>query len=296
VVIVSRTVRVERSHQIFGEASETDRMVFEPADVRQPDRLLEILQKYDISHVAHLAALQTPDCNAHRDLGLQINLAGTQNLIESIKASGLTMQRFVFASSIAVYGPRTFYPPGRVPMLAEPHPVNVYGAWKLAGENISRIFAEETGTPTISLRPGVLYGPGRDAGLTSTPTTAMKQVAKGQPYHIPFRNRQDYLYAPDVGAAFGMSLIEPFQGYATYTLPSHTVDTEQFVAAIETAASDLGIRSHCDITVGTDDVPFVCDLDYEPFLQAIPDAPHTLLRVAVKQSIEVFLHQIGGNS
>lgn len=291
VVVASRTINEERSTKVFHDVDRS-RIAFEKLDVVHQDRLQALLNKHEISHVVHMAALQTPDCNAHRDLGLQINLAGTQNLVEAMKSCGRKIQRFVYASSIAVYGPRASYEMDRVPMLAEPNPVNVYGAWKLAGESVAKFFCQDTGTPTVTVRPGVLFGPGRDAGLTSSPTTAMKSVAMQIPYEIPFCSKQDYLYAPDVGGAIGNTVVEPFDGYAAYTLPSHTVETQQVIDAIQKAAGELGLSDGCQITVGTDEVPFICDLDFAPFMKAFPKAPHTDLNLAVKQSLQVFMEQV----
>lgn len=291
VIICSRNVSAERSARVFHDVDQS-RLTFIQADVCDQHVLEQILTGQQVTHVAHLAALQTPDCNAHRDLGLQINLAGTQNLIEAMKATGQELQRYVFASSVAVYGPRSVYPPGRVPMLADPQPVNVYGVWKLAGEQISRFFWQDTGVPTVSLRPGVLYGPGRDAGLTASPTTAMKCVALGLPYQIPFRSRQDYLYAPDVGGAVGNALLEPFGGYGVFTLPSHTLATHEIVDAMRQAADEHGLGAQLQITVGEDEVPFICDLDYEPFITAFPHAPHTPVDRAIHESLAVFQDQV----
>lgn len=290
VVAGGREVSTERTQRLF---EDVDHSRLQPVsiDIRDQRQLEEALTANDITHVIHLAALQTPDCNAHRDLGLQINLAGTQNLIEAIKARRPGLQRFVFASSIAVYGPRSSYPGSKVPMLAEPAPVNVYGAWKLAGEQISRLFSAETGIPTVSLRPGVLFGPGRDAGLTAAATTAMKHVALGMPYEIPFRSRQDYLYAPDVGAAFGQAAMAPFAGYGVFTLPSHTVDTAEIIATLSQAAIETGLAANFGITAGTAEVPFICDLEYQPFLNAFPLAPHTPLAQAIQESLQVFKRQ-----
>lgn len=290
VTVGSREVSPERTQRLFS-AEDGRRLKFVALDVQKQPQLEAVLTANEITHVIHLAALQTPDCNAHRDLGLQINLAGTQNLIEAIKACRPTLERFVYASSIAVYGPRSSYPGPRVPMLAEPAPVNVYGAWKLAGEHISRLFCQETGIPTVSLRPGVLFGPGRDAGLTAAATTAMKNVALERPYEIPFRSRQDYLYAPDVGAAFGIAAMSPFAGYGVFTLPSHTVDTAEIIATLRGAAAETGLAETFGITAGTAEVPFICDLDYEPFLQAFPQAPHTPLAIAIRESLRVFVTQ-----
>jgi len=290
VVICSRTVNAARSERVFHDVNRS-RLTFSEADVSDQRRLERILTEQEITDVVHMAALQTPDCNAHRDLGLQINLAGTQNVIEAMKASGRALRRYIFASSIAVYGPRAAYPPGRVPMLAEPLPVNVYGVWKLAGEQISKFFWEETGIPTLSLRPGVLYGPGRDAGLTASPTTAMKCLALGLPFEIPFRSRQDYQYAPDVGGAVGSTVLAPFDGYGVFTLPSRTLETEEIVEGLRQVAGDLGLAGQFKITFGEEEVPFICDLDYEPFTAAFPNIPHTALAQSLRKSLEVFLDQ-----
>lgn len=290
VVAASRDVNAERTQRLFS-GQDIRRLTCAGLDVRSQPQLEDLLTKHEISHVIHLAALQTPDCNAYRDLGLQINLAGTQNLIEAIKAHRPALERFIFASSIGVYGPRNLYPGAKVPMLAEPAPVNVYGTWKLAGEHLSRLFCQETGIPTISLRPGVLFGPGRDAGLTAVTTTAMKCVALEVPYEIPFRSRQDFLYAPDVGAAFGIAAMAPFSGYGVFTLPSHTVETGTMIEVIRQAASEVGLAKNFAITAGTAEVPFICDLDYEPFLRAFPDTPHTPLLQAVRESLQEFRRQ-----
>ena len=290
VVVGSREVSTQRTQRLF-EEDDCTRLKSVRLDVREPLQLEAVLTSNEITHVIHLAALQTPDCNAHRDLGLQINVAGTQNLIEAIKARRPGLQRLVFASSIAVYGPRSAYPGSKVPMLAEPAPVNVYGAWKLAGEQISRLYCQETGVPTVSLRPGVLFGPGRDAGLTAAATTAMKCVVLEKPYEIPFCSRQDYLYAPDVGAAFGIAATAPFAGYGVFTLPSQTVDTAEIIATLRDAASSTGLAANFRITAGTAEVPFICDLDYEPFLRAFPQTPQTPLASALQESLQVFKRQ-----
>ncbi|HWB13480.1 MAG TPA: NAD(P)-dependent oxidoreductase [Pirellulales bacterium] len=288
VVICSRSVSEQRTERSFYDV-DRERLAVVQADVTDQKALEEILSEHGVTRVVHLAALQTPDCNAHRHLGLNINVGGTLNVVEAMKASKLPLERFVFASSIAVYGPRASYPQQRVPMLAEPNPVNVYGVWKLAGEHISKLFCRETGVPTLSLRPGVLYGPGRDAGLTSAPTTAMKQLALGRAYEIPFRSRQDYQFAPDVGGAIGTALLDPFDGYGVFTLPGLTLSTEEVVASLRRAAAETGLAERFQITVGSEDVPFICDLDYEPFVKAFPSVRHTSIDEGVRKSLEVFL-------
>lgn len=296
VLICSRSASDARSSEVFGELTDAQRqrLQAESLNIQDKQAVQQLLLERPINRVVHLAALQTPDCNAHRDLGLQVNLAGTQHLLEACKAaieSGRDFKRFVFASSIAVYGFRKDYPPGEVDMHAAARPVNPYGVWKLAGEELTRQFHEETGVPTLSLRPGVLFGPGRDIGLTSSPTTAMKKLAVGEAYEIPFQSRQDYLYAPDVGACFAATAIEPFEGNGVYTLPSVTTDTQGFVEQLRQTAADLKLAHPFEITVGGDEVPFICDLDFAPFVNEFPDVPHTSLADALRESMQYFCRQ-----
>jgi hypothetical protein len=119
----------------------------------------------------------------------------------------------------------------------------------------------------------------------------MKCVALGQRYEIPFCSRQDYLYAPDVGAAFANATLETFTGFAVFTLPGHTANTAEVIAEIRRAAPRAGLDAGDLITAGTAEVPFICDLDYRPFLQAFPKAPHTPLAEAVEASLSEFKRQ-----
>jgi len=120
----------------------------------------------------------------------------------------------------------------------------------------------------------------------------MKCLALGLPFEIPFRSRQDYLYAPDVGGAVGSAVLGTFDGYGVFTLPSLTLKTDEIVEALRQAAGDLGLAGQFKITVGEGEVPFICDLDFEPFTVAFPQAPHTPLDQALRNSLEVFLDQV----
>ena len=49
--------------------------------------------------------------------------------------------------------------------------------------------------PSIGIRPGVVYGVGRDQGMTSKTTLAILAAALGREYEVPFRGSVSYLYA-----------------------------------------------------------------------------------------------------
>jgi hypothetical protein len=120
----------------------------------------------------------------------------------------------------------------------------------------------------------------------------MKCVALGLPYEVTFRTQQDYIFAPDAGAAFGHALTDPYDGYGMFTMPHHTANTAHVVDCLRVAASDLGIASNFKITIGVGEAPFISELDFEPFSQAFPDVPNTPLSTGVRESLSVFLKQV----
>lgn len=81
------------------------------------------------------------------------NVLGTIHLLEHFNP-----QRFVFASSSAVYGSVH----GRLcrPLPSETSPVGAYGVTKLMGEVLTGEWAQETGGSAVSLRFGNIVGPG----------------------------------------------------------------------------------------------------------------------------------------
>ena len=58
------------------------------------------------------------------------------------------------------------------------------------------------------------------------------------------------------------------------------------------AAEEAGLGGGFDITVGEEEGPFICDLEYGPFLSAFPEAPHTALADAIRTSLTVFQTQV----
>src|SRR5581483_3761619 len=126
-------------------------------------------------HVVHLAALQVPFCRADPIRGAQVNVVGTVSMFAAAVRTGLATP-IVYASSAAAFAAADagLDPSG--------HPETHYGVYKLANEESARVFHAENGLSSIGLRPYVGYGPGRDQGLTSAPTMAMRAAARGEPF------------------------------------------------------------------------------------------------------------------
>ena len=71
-----------------------------------------------------------------------------------------------------------------------------------------------------------------------------------------------------------------------------TLEMEAIVETLRQVAGELGLTEQFRITVGEAEVPFICDLDYEPFTTAFPNTAHTALKQSLRESLEVFLQQV----
>jgi threonine 3-dehydrogenase len=79
--------------------------------------------------VFHLAAILSAKGEKDPGVAYAVNQTGTWNVLEACRAAGV--KRFIFTSSIAVYGPGLPDPtPDDVPL----HPQTIYGCTKVAGE------------------------------------------------------------------------------------------------------------------------------------------------------------------
>lgn len=82
------------------------------------------------------------------------NIDATQALLEA--CAGISIERFVFASSSSVYGDSV-----PLPMREDalPQPRSPYGVTKLAAEHLCQLYHENLGVPAVSLRYFTVYGP-----------------------------------------------------------------------------------------------------------------------------------------
>lgn len=84
---------------------------------------------------------------------------------------------------------------------ADGHPINHYGVHKQANEGAARVYWRDDAVASIGLRPHVVYGPGRDHGMTAGPTLAMVAAVRDERYQIPFGGRAQFQYAPEAAGA-----------------------------------------------------------------------------------------------
>jgi nucleoside-diphosphate-sugar epimerase len=260
------------------------RVQFVQGDVTDLARLREALETGGITHVVHLAGLQVPVCRADPILGAKVNVVGTLAVFEAVRQLGPQVRRLVYLSSAAVFAPPETYASGPlsddVPLAPSTH----YGVFKCCNEANARIYYQDFGLSSIGLRPWTVYGVGRDFGMTSEPTKAIKSLALARPYHISYGGVQDMQYVDDVAKAVVRCLERPYQGAKSYNLRGDVVDLPTFhraLCAVEPAAQRL-------ITFGERQIAIAYDLDDAALQRDLGPLPRTPLETGIRQTLEIF--------
>jgi nucleoside-diphosphate-sugar epimerase len=241
-----------------------------------------------ITHVIHLAGLQVPTCRADPMLGATVNVVGTLAVFEAVRLARPQVERLVYASSSAVYGsPELYYPDGNSRPLPDDAPLvpsTHYGVFKCCNEGNARIYFQDYGLSSIGLRPWTVFGVGRDFGMTSEPTKAIKSVAMGRQYAISYGGRQDLQYVDDVAKVFVRALEAPYQGAKSYNLRGSVVDLATFHRALVAVAPEAAEL----VTFGERQLGIAYDLDDSALRRDLGPPPKTPLEDGVRRTYEMF--------
>lgn len=201
VRVLDNYYRCDRT--VAAEIAALDGVEVIEGDVRYPNVLEDAVTGVDV--VVHLAAVCLNKSISDPTESLDVNLMGTQHLLDA--ASRASVRRFVFASSASVYGE-----PKSLPMReSDPvEPITPYCIAKLAGEQLLSFYAAKSKMSFLALRFFNVYGPGQptDAYYTSVILTFLRRLAKGEPPVIDGKGQQsmDFVHVADVARAVGLAV------------------------------------------------------------------------------------------
>jgi D-erythronate 2-dehydrogenase len=139
----------------------------------------------EVGVVFHLASLVSGGAEQNFELGMKVNLDATRDLLEACRLSG-HCPKFIFASSIAVYGGAL---PNPVTDDTAPAPRLSYGAQKLVCEvlidDYSRrgfVDGRALRLPTVMVRPG-----GANTAVSGWTSALIREPLAGRDYVCPVR-------------------------------------------------------------------------------------------------------------
>lgn len=257
---------------------------FIKADLTDYTAVERAVLDHGVTHIIHLAALQIPFCRANPVLGAQVNVVGTVNVFQVAAKHREQVQRVVYASSSAVYGPPDLYPPGPVAVDAPLAPTTLYGSFKQDNENCARVFNQENGVESVGIRPFVIYGVGRDRGMTSTPTKAMLATVLGREYHIPHGGRFNFQWANDAAKTFILCATGAFIGTQVFNLGGSVASVREIVETIDALAPEARGK----ITFTDTPLPYPEELDASTLHATFGAMPETPLGEGIASTIEHF--------
>jgi UDP-glucose 4-epimerase len=118
-----------------------------------------------VDAVLHTATLHKPHVATHsRQAFIDVNVTGTLNLLEEATANGV--KAFVFTSTTSTFGDALVPPPGEpaawITEDVQPVPKNIYGATKLAAEDLCQLFHRNEKLPVLVLRTSRFFPEGDD--------------------------------------------------------------------------------------------------------------------------------------
>jgi UDP-glucose 4-epimerase len=274
------------SHRLRALLSEEQlaRITFVLGDVTQFEELDRAVAEHGITHVIHLAAIQVPACAANPRLGAQINVGGTLNVFEVARCRRDLVKRIVYASSAAVFGPEEFYEAATVPEGAPLEPGTHYGVFKQCNEGNARVYYTTEGISSVGLRPWAVYGVGRDMGVTSGPTKAIKAAVVGRDYTIRFTGGLDLQYVNDTAQLFLRCAESDLPGARVYTLRGTVTQIADYIAALEQDSPQARGR----IKAVGPALPIAYDLDNSALIRDLGDVPNTPLTQGIRETREIF--------
>src|SRR3954453_400611 len=118
-----------------------------------------------VDAVLHAATLHTPQVGSHRrEDFVHTNIEGTLVLLEEAVAAGVP--RFVFTSTTSAFGRALAPAPGEpaawITEDVRPLPRNIYGATKVAAEDLCELVHRDHGLPCLILRTSRFFPEGDD--------------------------------------------------------------------------------------------------------------------------------------
>ncbi len=230
---------------------------FEHVDVTRQSQISEVVRRYDVGTIYHLAALLSALAEDKPQFAWDLNMGGVYRVLEVARQYGCAV--FV-PSSIGAFGPTT--PRDQTPQDTIQRPSTIYGVTKVAAELLCDYYFLRFGVDSRGLRlPGIisyLVPPG--GGTTDYAVDIFHQAIRYRHYtcFLAPDTRLYMMYMPDTVAA----IIELMEAGAAGL--SHRNAFNVSAMSITPAELAAEIRGH---------IPdFVIDYEVDPVRQAIADS------------------------
>lgn len=181
--------------EIIKKNENADKFIFIEEDIRNLNGLETIFNNFPIDTIIHLAAMAGVRPSIEDPILYQeVNVRGTQNLLECSKKNNV--KKFIFASSSSVYGNNKKIPFAETDNVD--HPISPYAATKKAGELLCYTYHEIYDIDMICLRFFTVYGPRQRPDLAIHKFARMVNQKKPIPFYGDGTTARDYTFINDI--------------------------------------------------------------------------------------------------
>src|SRR5579885_1089751 len=227
---------------------DVDRLPIIRGDIRDLPHLMQVTREHQPEVIVHTAGLIGGRVEEEPYSGLQINLQGTINVLETARVMGV--RRVIFASTEGVYDRANQMDVNAKIPETSPYGYNpLYGAAKASSELLGHAYAGTFKLDFIALRFSALFGPGTFVGGSAAGefmhdliTAAVEQ----RPLRVrPWPARREYTYAKDIAKGVVAACFADNLKHRVYNLgPGRTYSLEEIVGAVKK------IEPGADISIG----------------------------------------------
>ena len=197
-----------------------ERINFIELNLSSKAKLVEQLRGHNFDYVVHAAGVTK--CLNKQDFS-RINTEGTRNLIDALLEVGMPLKRFVFISSLSIFGAiKEQQPYEEIKESDTPRPNTAYGKSKLAAEQYLEQMASRV--PYIILRPTGVYGPREKDYFIMA-----KSIKQHSDFAVGYK-RQDitFVYVKDVVQAVFLALNKGENGRKYFLSDGKVYQSETF--------------------------------------------------------------------
>ena len=245
-----RVLRAARRRFLAGDVFANPAENILACDLTIKDSVQQLFARQQVNAVIHLAGI-LPSAFVRDPLaGAATNLCGTIDLLQAAVSAGV--KRFVFASSMSVYG--TASTNGLLTENDPPSPDEPYGASKRAVELIGEALAKQAAIEFVSLRVARVVGPGIKKTSSPWRSQIFEPSADSASIQIPFAPdaKLSLVHVEDVARMLEILLTAPVLKRSAYNTPAEVWE----VSALKRTVEELvGIQ----IELGTDPGSPLCD-------------------------------------
>ena len=252
---------------------------FNECDIRNKETLNSIFSSNKIDIVIHLAAKAgvRPSIESISEY-YDVNVNGTVNLLESMKASNVN--KMLFASSSSVYGNNDKVPFSENDSVD--NPISPYASTKKSGELLCHVYSHLYNFEITCLRFFTVFGPRQRPDLAIHKFTRLIDEGLSLPFYGDGSTSRDYTYIYDIINGIDCAL-KALKGYHIYNLgESRVINLKMLVEIIEKLLGKKAILKVLPLQPGDVNTTYA---DISKARQEIGYSPKTDIESGLKEFI-----------